>query len=110
MKGRIVAFGVALLGCSVHVPELTDGLCARVETEAYTAGENECLLLEDLNGLTLFKYETSESCGGPPCLRLEPGQTGYVLEKARPGTPAQWQVTRGVCAAVPQCGESVTPE
>lgn len=77
-----------------HVPSLLD-TCPRVEVAAYTA-ETGCLLLRD-QANTLFKLDTSESCGGPPCLLLEPGQTGYALEKVRPGFPATWTVTPGDC-------------
>lgn len=103
----VLAFGFALgaWGCSVNTPNLSQPFCTRVEVETHTAAEDECILLRDENGLTLFKLDTSDSCGGPPCLRLEPGQSGYVLEKLRPGPPAEWSVTRGACGAVPQCDE-----
>jgi hypothetical protein len=92
-------------GCNMHPPDLSEPFCARTEVEAYSAGDAECVLLDDSNGLTLFKLETSESCGGPPCLRLEPGQVGYALEKIKPTAGAEWNVTRGACDQVPQCGD-----
>jgi hypothetical protein len=99
-----VRFAALLLcACSYTAhPPLLNG-CPRVEVEAYTAGALECVLLEDTNGLTLFRLESSESCGGPACLRLDPGQTGYALEKIRPGPEAEWSVLQDACAEVPRC-------
>jgi hypothetical protein len=93
-----------LVGCGydTHVPNITD-LCPRAELEAYTAGPEECITLWDVNGLTLFKLSTSDSCGGPDCLELGPGETGYALEKIKPGEPAQWGWYRGPCESAPTC-------
>ena len=106
MRGTLL-WAMIAVGCSsVNPPNITQPLCTRVEIVALTAGDDECILLEDQNGLTLFKLDTSTSCGGPPCLRLDPGRTGYVLEKMRPGPDAQWNETRGACDVVPHCDEA----
>jgi hypothetical protein len=91
----------------VHVPDLTHGqLCPRAIVETYTAPPDRCLRLDDQNGLTLFRAAESDDCGGPPCLRLTPGQTGYALEKIRPGTPAVWSFWIDSCDAVLFCPHS----
>lgn len=96
---------VALLLCActweTHAPSVL-APCPRVPIAVITAGEGECVRLQD-EGRALFKLDTSESCGGPACLRLEPGQTGLVLEKIKPGPAAEWGVTRGACDEVPSC-------
>jgi hypothetical protein len=97
------AAALLLLGCDLttHPPNLLE-LCPRVEVAAYTA-EAGCVRLQDTNGMTLFRLSTSESCGGPPCLLLEPGQTGYALEKIRPSPDAEWFVEHGPCAELAAC-------
>ena len=104
MTGRVIVLALLTAGCSsVNPPDISQPFCTRVEILAVTALEHECILLEDQNGLTLFKLDTSQSCGGPPCLRLIPKETAYVLEKMRPGPDAEWTTTRGACVQVPQC-------
>ena len=96
-------WALLLCACSygTHVPDITEP-CPRVPIAAYTAGAEECILLDDVE-LALFKLDTSESCSGPPCLRLEPGQTAYVMEKIKPGPAARWTAQHGPCAEVPKC-------
>ena len=99
---------LSLVACSddisVHTPNLLEKeRCGRVPIAEYSAGPDECVRVEDLNGKTLFQLTTSESCGGPPCMTLRPGETGYVLEKVKPGYSAEWDVQRGACDALPQC-------
>ena len=102
----MIRLAVLALACSdygyvMHAPSL-DG-CTRVAVAEYTAGAGECVKLSDVNGKTLFKAGTSESCGGPPCVGLQPGETGYALEKAKPGERAEWSVERGPCETVMRC-------
>lgn len=87
-------------GYSAHVPSQVG--CGRVAIASYTA-EAECLKLEDTNGRTLFKRSTSDSCGGPACLVLQPGESGYVLEKAKFGEAAEWSVQGGPCEELAPC-------
>lgn len=101
---RLVLLALAcsdLDGYSVHAPAFF-GDCGRVPIEDYTAGE-ECIRLEDTSGTALFRLATSESCGGPPCLTLQPGETGLVLEKVKPGPAAEWTAERGPCDELAQC-------
>ncbi len=92
-----------LLACSdgiaMHPPDLG---CQRVPVAVYEAG-GDCVLLEDANGRALFRLSTSESCGGPPCLLLLPGEVGYALELSYPGEPARWTVGRGSCEELEGC-------
>ncbi len=101
---RWLALLLVACGYDTHVPNITN-LCPRAEAEAYTAGPDECVTLWDTNGLTLFKLDTSDSCGGPPCLELGPGETAYALEKIKPGPPAQWAWYRGPCESAPTCDD-----
>lgn len=97
---------VLLAACTeidLHAPDLGSPTCARVEVAAYTAGDDECITLRDANGLTLFRRAESESCGGPPCLRLEPGESALVLAKMSPGPEPEWQVERDACRLVTDC-------
>ena len=98
---------LAVVACSddrfsVHTPNLFEQ-CGRMPIAEYYAETAECIRLEDANGRALFKLTTSESCGGPPCMRLNPGESAYVLEKVKPGDPAQWDVQRGPCDELPPC-------
>jgi hypothetical protein len=98
---------LAVVACSddrfsVHTPNLFEQ-CGRMPIAEYTAEANECIRLEDINEKTLFRLATSESCGGPPCMTLHPGEKGYVLEKVKPGDPAEWDVQRGPCDQMAQC-------
>jgi hypothetical protein len=90
-----------LAGCSysAHVPDMLDP-CPRAVVEVVTA-ESECARLVS-EWDTLFRFDSSGSCGGPPCLVLEPGQTAYVLERIRPAPPAEWRVEWGECGACPE--------
>jgi len=94
-----------LLSCadaSVHMPDPFSD-CNRVEVAAYTAGD-ECIRLEDTNGRTLFKLSTSESCGGPPCITIHPGETAYALELDRfIAEAADWTVQTGPCESLGEC-------
>lgn len=89
---------------TTNVPNLTSPTCPRVEIAVYTAGPDECIRLLDKDG-ALFKLATSESCSGPPCVRLEPGETAYVMAKIRPGPEPVWSVKADSCDAVPECPE-----
>jgi hypothetical protein len=101
-----IALCFLVLACG-ELPEITGGqLCPRVATESHTAGPDVCVRLDDQNGMTLFRLSTSEDCGGPPCLRLTPGQTGYVLEKLAPSTPAVWSYWVDSCENIPFCPHS----
>ena len=86
----------------MHPPDILSP-CPRAVVEVYTAPADGCVTLWDVNGLTLFKLETSDSCGGPDCLELGAGETGYALEKLKPGTPAQWAWYVGPCESAPSC-------
>jgi hypothetical protein len=91
----VLRLSLLLAACSVHAPTLNG--CPRAIVEVVTAGE-ECVRLESVRD-ALFRLDTSESCGGPPCLVLEPGQTAYVLERIRPGFPAEWRAVPVDCEA-----------
>ncbi len=100
----IAACGAVSCGdLETHSPSFTDPTCFRVPIAQYTAPDNGCIRLKDKNGLSLFKLDTSESCGGPDCLRLESGETGIVLAKVRPGPEPSWLVFSGACDEVPEC-------
>lgn len=88
-----------LLSCDLRMHPPGIDACPRVEVEAYTAGERECVLLTSERD-TLFRLAASDSCGGPPVLCLHPGETGYALERVRPAAPAEWSVIRGPCAVI----------
>lgn len=107
--------GLALiltLGCSevsVHMPNPLNE-CNRIEVETHTA-LLQCTRLQDTNGRTLFKLSTSESCGGPPCLVIHPGETAYVLELDRLVAEAgEWTVQTGPCEEMePCCADYYSP-
>lgn len=91
---------------SAHMPVNPD--CGRVAIAEYQA-EADCVRLSDANGRALFKLSTSESCGGPECILLKPGETGYVLEKVKLGERAEWDVQVGACDELPKCNNEVRP-
>ena len=99
----MMRFAILLCACTweTHAPNALDP-CPRVPVAVITAGAEECVRLQD-EARALFKLDASESCGGPACLRLEPGQTGMVLEKIKPGPAAEWSMVRGACRSVPPC-------
>ncbi len=102
---------IVIAGCgdvSIHTPQPFDR-CGRVEIATYTAPADECLRLEDTSGTTLFRLSTSESCGGPPCITLQPGETGFVLERIKPDTAAAWDAQIGACDALPKCCRDYDP-
>jgi hypothetical protein len=100
-----IAVLALLVGCgdpiNLHPPSVLDP-CPRAAIEHYTAAPDECLTLVSVHD-TLFRLDTSDSCGGPPCLALLPGESAYVLERLRPAAPAMWSVWRGPCAFQPAC-------
>jgi hypothetical protein len=97
-----------LLACSLetHSPDvggyLSGDACGRVPVATYTA-DSECIRLSDWGGETLFRAAESESCGGPPCIWLAPGQTGLALEKLKDKGSAEWSVEVGDCAEIGEC-------
>lgn len=102
----LALLALACSDVSLHSPSVLDPFCTRVAIETYTAPAETCIRLVDANGLTLFKRSDSDSCGGPPCLRLLPGETAFVLAKLRPDTaePA-WLVEIDDCDETPECAE-----
>ena len=96
-----------LLSCSVDVPPINGALdgdgCGRTAVAEYTAHDG-CVKLQDTNGKTLFKLDTSDSCGGPPCIVLLPGETGFALELVKLDGRGQWTVEPVSCDAQ-CCGE-----
>ena len=103
---RTLALAALLLSCDLttNVPDLSSPTCPRVEIAVYTAGPDSCIRLLDKDG-ALFKLATSESCSGPSCVRLEPGETAYVMGRIRPAPEPTWLVYYGTCDEVPECPE-----
>jgi len=90
-----------LVSCSdSHIPAIYGALdgneCGRVAVAEYTA-ENSCIKLDNIRE-TLFKLKSSESCGGPPCLVIQLGDTAYALEKSTSFKPAEWSVSEVDCS------------
>lgn len=100
---RILAF--LLLACDVefHAPDITDPTCARMAIAVYTAPAGKCVRLSDQNGLTLFRLAESDSCGGPSCIVLQPGQTALALRKVAPGPDPHWHIETDECDAFTTC-------
>lgn len=103
-----------LLCCSfeAHAPDVGSALggdyCGRVAVAEYTVGAN-CLKLSDFGGETLFRLSDSQSCGGPPCVVLQPGETAFALVKTKPGPEAMWSVEPVACDEL-CCGEYLGEE
>jgi hypothetical protein len=98
------------LSCSdyaSHSPDvggyLSGDYCGRIPIATYTAGPNECVRLSDWEGETIFRFDTSESCGGPPCEVAYPGETLLALEKFKDHGMAEWTVERGSCEELGEC-------
>jgi hypothetical protein len=95
------------LACSLetNVPNISDP-CSRAVIASYTAPPEECVRLDDANGLALFRLSTSQDCGGPSCIRYGEEQTAYVLEKIAPNAGAEWAMRHGPCSEIPYCRHS----
>ena len=99
---RLLALVALACDLTTNVPNLSSPTCPRVEIAVYTAGDSECIRLLDKDG-ALFKRAESESCSGPTCVRLESGETAYVMGRIRPAAEPSWLVYSGACDEVPEC-------
>ena len=103
---RAFLLALACSDASVHAPDVgaivSGDPCGRVPVATYTA-EQECVRLADMNGETLFKLTESTSCGGPPCMFLQQGESGYALARVKPGHEPEWSVEYGTCEELPAC-------
>lgn len=93
-----VTVAVLLSGCSLIA---YDSYTLCFAQDSYTAEPDECILLSDASGATLFRRRDNESCDGEPCLWVRPGETAYGFSN-----PASVVTSDNVeCAPPPECAD-----